>query len=252
MADALFTFIASVQGSEPWGSVLDAGTGAHSLEWVAGLATSRWTAVTADASAAERLRKDFAARMRPADRIIAGNWGDPLFLHADVHDVVLADYLLGAVDGFAPYLQDRLFGRLRPLVGQRLYVVGLEPYPGEAPHPWGQVILEIARLRDACILLAGHRTYREYPLDWTVRSLEESGYSVEEAKAFPIRYGPRFVNGQLDVCRSKLRYLCDRSLAKELERAIEDLRGRALALHEVHRGALFGEDYVVDARPRAG
>ena len=43
-------------------------------------------------------------------------------------DTVLADYLLGAVEGFAPYWQGQLFGRLRPLVAKRLYVIGLQPY----------------------------------------------------------------------------------------------------------------------------
>ncbi len=39
------------------------------------------------------------------DQIIVGNWKDPSFLKGQVYDVVLADYLLGSIDGFAPYFQ---------------------------------------------------------------------------------------------------------------------------------------------------
>jgi hypothetical protein len=155
----------------------------------------------------------FAPELRPQDRLIAGNWTDPLLLHGEVYDQVLADYLLGAIDGFAPYFQDRLFARLRPHVGQRLYVVGLAPYPEPGDDPGGQLIWEIARLRDAAILLAGHRCYREYPLDWCIRHLESSGFRVEEALAMPIVYRERFINGQLDVVLSKLPLLADPGLA---------------------------------------
>lgn len=62
-----------------------------------------------------------------------------------------------AMDGFSPYCQDMIFSRLskhlHPVHG-RLYVVGLNPIPdyveGEA-----NILCEITRLRDACILLAG-------------------------------------------------------------------------------------------------
>jgi hypothetical protein len=187
--------------------------------------------------------------MRPADRVVLGNWSDPLLLHGEVYRVVVADYLLGAIDGFAPYFQERLFARLKPHVGSRLYVVGLEPYPDPTEHPWGQVILELTRLRDACILIAGHRTYREYPLAWVLRSLEASGYSIEEAKSFPIRYGERFVEECLSVCRQKLPYFRDRKLAGAMEKTIARLRDRALSACRAQGGSAFGADYVVAARP---
>ena len=250
-ADTLFSFVETLQGSRRWGRVLDAGTGEHSLVWLATLATESWTAVTGEASVARRLETQFTAAMRPADAIVCGNWSDPTFLHGECYDVVIADYLLGAIDGFAPYYQDRLFHRLRPHAGARLYVIGLEPYPAEAQNEWGRTILELTRLRDACILLAGHRMYREYPLDWTVRHVEEAAFVVEEARFFPIRYGPRFVEECSKVVRSKLPYLVDRRLAVELEGAIERLRERALATHDVSGSVPFGEDYVIAARPRA-
>src|SRR5262245_58157890 len=127
-SDSLFSWIEKLQGAAPWGSVLDAGSGSHSLNWIAGLPVRSWTAVTGDAAGAKRLHEEMGARCRPVDRIVAGNWTDPLLLHGEVFDVVIADYLLGALEWFAPYFQDRLFARLRPHVGARIYVVGLEPH----------------------------------------------------------------------------------------------------------------------------
>lgn len=249
VADTLFDTLVRLRRGRPWGSVLDAGTGDHSLSWICGLDTSRWTAVTGDPARERGMVAAFQGRMRPQDRIVSGNWTDPLLLHGEAYDVVLADYLLGAVDGFAPYFQDRLFERLRPHVGEVLYAIGLAPYPDRADTPGGRVILEIARLRDACILLAGHRCYREYPLDWTVRHLERAGFEIEDAISFPIVYRERFINGQLDVCKRKLPYFGDRALAAAMEATIAELRERALGICQVEGGIRFGEDWVVAARP---
>jgi hypothetical protein len=248
--DALFNHIGKLHRPRPWGSLLDAGTGKHSLSWIAGLETERWTGVTGDASVAAKLERRFADRMRDGDRIVAGNWNDPSFLHAERYDVVLADYLLGAVEAFAPYFQDCLFARLRPLVAGRLYVVGLSPYPGTTDDPWGKVIVEIAHLRDAAITLAGHSTYREYPLEWCLRHLERAGFEVEDVERFPIVYGPSFIKNQLKVAERKLSLLPDPTLAAALKNAIDELRDRALETYEAYRGTPFGADYVIDARPR--
>lgn len=37
--------------------------------------------------------------------MVIGNWQDENFLKDRVFDTVLADYLVGAIDGFAPYFQ---------------------------------------------------------------------------------------------------------------------------------------------------
>jgi hypothetical protein len=247
--DALFGRIESWQGDRPWGSVLDAGTGQASLAWIAGLPTTHWTAVTGDPARARSLQSEWTARMRPLDRILCGNWTDPALLHGEAHDVVVADYLLGAVDGYAPYFQDRLFARLRPLTKERLYAVGLAPYPASADDLWGRLLLDIVRLRDACILLAGDRMYREYPLDWVLRHLEAADFVVDEAVSVPIRYGRRFVRQQLDVAAKKLPRIDDAALARRLEHTIADLRERALACYDDGGARPFGEDWVVSARP---
>ena len=245
--DALFGTIARWQGDRPWGRVLDAGTGEHSLRWIDGLPHAGWVAVTGSASREAEMRK--AVKPGPRGRVITGNWEDPLLLHGQVFDTVLADYLLGAMDGFAPYFQDRLFTRLCPHVGGRLYVVGLDPIPDQADTAGGRAIIEINRLRDAMILLAGHRCYREYPMEWVLRHLEGAGFVVEEATRIGIVYRARYVDGQLDVCASKLPYLADRGLARILKLHIEELRGRAKGLVETERGIALGSDYVVAARP---
>ncbi len=238
-----------MQGSAPWGSVLDAGTGEHSLEFLLTLPTKDWTAVTGDPHRAREMNLAFAPRMRPQDLLLAGNWTDPTLLAGRKFNVVLADYLLGALDGFAPYFQDQLFHRLRALVGERLYLVGLEPLPDPAPTPGGTLILEISRLRDACILLAGHRCYREYPLDWVHRHLEKAGFRVMATREVPILYRLPWLERQLNVCTSKLPLLKDRSLAEALSQHIGALRRRARDLPEAREGIPLGTDYVVGAEP---
>lgn len=246
--DALFDAISRFQADRPWGRVLDAGTGEHSLGWLLSKQTESVTAVTGAPARETALRGTFADSLREEDRVLTGNWTDPLLLHGERFDTVLADYLLGAVDGFAPYFQHRLFGRLAPHVAGRLYIVGLEPIPYRADSEGGRLILEVNRLRDACILLANHRCYREYPRDWVVGNLQEHGYRVEEVETIGIVYKHRYVDGQLDVCLRKLPYLRDRRLSAELHRHIEQLRERCHHHLSVHGSIPFGSDYVIAAR----
>lgn len=246
----LLRYIEHLHEGRPWGSVLDAGTGETSLSWVSGLNSRRWVAVTGSATMAERSAQAVQGRIRTEDRLIVGNWLDPELLAGERFDTVLADYLLGAIEGFAPYWQDRLFPRLRALTTGRLYLIGLQPYVSTQPDDEaGRVIFEIGRLRDACLLLAGERPYREYPMDWTVRQLESSGFQIAHERRFPIRYRARFVDNQLDMCRQRLRRLSDRSLALHLERHVEDLRQRALALAQRRDGLRHGFDYLIAAEP---
>jgi hypothetical protein len=236
--DALFAEIVRLQGNTPWGSVLDAGTGRHSLSFVKSLPTVRWTAVTA--------RPDGALDVeRPDDRIVVGNWTDPSLLAGESFDTVLVDYVVGALDGFAPYFQDAFFARLRPHCRGRIYVVGLEPY-GVAHDEGSTIVQEIARLRDACILLAGDRCYREYPRAWVKERMARAGFEITSDQAFPIRYGARFVNGQLDVCRRKLQKI-DGVVRGALAARIENLATRAHGYLARVGEIRFGEDYLVGA-----
>lgn len=250
MSDSLFDFIQRYQGDQPWGAMLDAGTGQDSLRWMSGLDTDRWTAVTGAAAMAQQLERHFSPQIRPQDAVVLGNWSDPRLLAGQRFDIVLADYLLGAIEGFAPYTQDRLFSRLLPMVGKRLYLVGLEPYVTRYPaDEGGRLLVDIGRLRDACLLLAGERPYREYPADWVVRHLEQAGFRVDMVKHFPIRYRERFVNGQLDMCVHRIKHMQDRGLATALASHVDTLRKQALTLVARHDGIRLGADYVVVAEP---
>lgn len=249
MADAIFEHLAAVRRGQRWGEVLDAGTGRHSLGWVASLPTERVCAVTADPAMARSLREEFGARLRPRDRLVVGDWRDESLLGEERFDVVLADYLLGAVDGFAPYFQDRLFARLRRHVGETLFVVGLEPLAPEARGAGITLIRELAALRDACLLLAGERCYREYPVAWVERHLAASGYAVASVSRFPIRYGAGWVDRQTAMCAARAGRLSDTRLGASLRAHADALRARALAHCAAHGGIEGAEDYVVVATP---
>ncbi|CAJ1504863.1 class I SAM-dependent methyltransferase [[Mycobacterium] kokjensenii] len=251
---ALFGYIASLHGDRPWGSMLDAGAGVKSLQWIRTLPTDSWTAITAAPGMADSVRAALGEAIRPQDRLLVGNWIDDDLLAGETFDTVLVDYLVGAIEGFAPYWQDRAFERLRPLVADdgRLYVTGLEPYVPYRPETEsGRIIWEIGRVRDACLLLAGERPYREYPLEWMLRHLEQAGFEVVESRRFPIRYGPRHINGQLDMCRRRLQRFGSTDLAGSMLRYVEELRLRALAVYFREAGLRHGHDYVIAARPRS-
>ena len=247
---SLYERVSELHGALPWGSVLDAGTGPGSMRWLLSLQTERWTAVTGSPRMAEVVRKETGDRIRAGDRLIVGNWLEPELLANETYDVVLADYLLGAVDGFAPYWQDQLFPRLRPHVAGRLYVIGLEPYVPHVPtDPDGRLANEIGRLRDACLLVSGDRPYREYPMHWVLRHLELAKFRVIDAQKIPVRYGERFVVTQLDLCDQALQRLRDRALAVALQSHVASLRDRALAFVARAGGIRHGYDYIVVAEP---
>jgi len=247
----LFRYIQKLQGERPWGSVLDAGTGVQSLHWISDLPTDRWTAISAAASHADPLRKTLGTAIREQDKIVIGNWIDPNLLKGEIYDTVIADYLLGAVEGFSPYFQPFLFRRLRPLTGKTLYIKGLEPYvPINRPDSKaGQFVWEIGRYRDACVLLSGDVPYREYPAQWVVDQLKIASFTVQSVKHFDIRHKARFVNAQIDLCKSGLERLADRSLAQALSARGETLRAEALALVEAEGALAFGRNYVITAEP---
>ena len=248
---ALYRAIADLQGERPWGAVLDAGAGVNSLRWLASLSTERWTAVTGSADEAARIREAIGPAQRPQDELVLGNWADDQLLKGEVYDTVLADYLLGAIDGFAPYFQPYLFPRLRALTGGALYVTGLEPYvPTARPESKaGRLVWEIGRFRDACVLLAGAQPYREYPSPWVADHVRQAGFTVRNVKHFNIGYKERFVNAQIDIAVSRLETLNDQALAQALHARGAVLRAEALE-HVAAEGALRAcRNYIVAAEP---
>lgn len=250
MTSALFTHIETLQANVPWGRFLDAGTGVNSGLWSTALTTDRWVGVSGSPGHARQVEGEIAGRLRPDDQLIVGNWADDTLLMGETFDTVLADYLLGAIEGFAPYFQAQLFKRLRPLVGQSLYVVGLDPYVvGPVQTPAEQMVRDIGRLRDTCLTLADETAYREYPAEWAINALTDAGFHVTHAKRFPNRYRQSWVNGQLDMGLRRLSKLEDRALAEALTGRIETLRERGLDLCRRENGLKAGADWVLRAIP---
>jgi len=248
---ALFGFIEQLQGERPWGRVLDVGTGVKSAKWLSRIDCEAWTAVTASNAMARKVAEAEGVRSREQDRLLVGNWADERLLAGERFDTVLMDYFIGAVDGFTPYWQEQAFDRIRPHVCGRLYFIGLEPYvPFRAESEAGRIICEIGRLRDACLLLAGERPYREFPLLWVLGQLERTGFRIVQTRCFAIRYRERFVNSQLDMCIRRLDRFEDDSLAAALRGRVEALRDRALSYLQTEDGLRHGHDYVIAAEPR--
>ncbi len=250
VVSSLFRYIETLQGDQPWGRFLDAGTGVKSLQWISTLTTDAWTAITAAPGMVRDIRTAGRIDMRRQDRILLGNWADEGLLAGEAFDTVLVDYLVGAIEGFSPYWQDRVFHRLRPHVAGRLYLIGLEPYvPFDAETEAGKVIVEIGRLRDACLLLAGDRPYREFPADWVIRHLQQAGFRLIDVRQFPIRYRERFVDGQLDMCLRRLPRFPSEPLAASMRAEVERLREHAHDVLQRENGLPHGSDYVIAAEP---
>ncbi len=111
MGDILFSTLEKFHVGRNWGRFLDAGTGLHSIKWIQKLQTTAWTAITADTNMSNTIMKDsgVAAAIRPVDALVVGNWMDDHFCqNLGTFDTILADYLIGAVDGFSPYEQDTI------------------------------------------------------------------------------------------------------------------------------------------------
>ncbi len=248
---ALYRHIESLQEGQSWGAVLDAGTGVNSIRWLSELSTDRWTAVTGSSAEAVLTRNALATGLRSVDRIALGNWADNQFLNGEVYDTVLADYLLGAIEGFSPYFQSYIFTRLRSHTGKVLYVTGLEPYvPKVKPKTKaGGLVWEIGRFRDACVLIKGAMPYREYPMLWVIDQLRLSGFEVRSTKHFNIRYKELFVNAQINIAISGLENLPDRALAQALTDRAEGLRTQALEVIKKEGALDTGRNYVIEAKP---
>src|SRR5690606_19873499 len=106
---------------------------------------------------------------------------------------------------------------------------------------------ESGRLRDACRLMSGQQPYREYPMDWSLRHLEQAGFRIVDAQTVPILYRERFVHSQLDLCMQSVNRLHNRALAGPLQGHIADLRSRAVADIVREGGLRHGHDYIIVA-----
>lgn len=194
--------------------------------------------------------------MRQCDNILVGNWMDEKFCSSlGKFDTILADYLIGAVDGFSPYSQDLIISKLRDHLTPtgRLYLVGMNPIPDQATPP-ADIVTELRRARDACIILADHRPYREFPLDWVTRHMERSGFRIVRSKSFTILHSLDSMTRQLRVAQSKLPYMRDPGLRQGMQGYLQDLGERIQsAVVTVEGGRIpLSFDYIVAAELDAG
>jgi hypothetical protein len=170
-------------------------------------------------------------------------------LEQQQYDVILADYLIGAMDGFSPYRQDEIIPLLSKYLKPkgRLYIVGLEPIPDSVSGA-ANVICNVRRVRDACILLANHRCYREYPLEWTLKQVNAcDSFALIDSFQFPIMYKYETILKQINVGRSKLKLFCNPSLAESMGQTLNELDAQALEATRQSGRLQLGFDYVVAA-----
>lgn len=263
--DSLFGSIEEQQGLKPFGHILDAGTGMHSLRWIATLGEkgmTAFTAITADQTMQKNVQAEAEAlEVSHLGNVIIGNWfgENPLEVRLAAEstdqepllfDTILADYLIGAMDGFSPYQQDLMIPKLAKLLkpGGRLYVVGLEPIPDKAPGD-ANIMCKVRQVRDACILLAGHRCYREYPVEWVERQIKMNVNSLRllNTSTFPILYRHTTIVNQIKVARSKFRYFPTPELADTMKLVLDDLESQSLKATTERGRIRLGFDYVVTA-----
>jgi len=109
---------------------------------------------------------------------------------------------------------------------------------------------KVTRLRDACILLAGHRCYREHPRTWVERQLAAHGFKVLGTEELPILYSEHAVRRQLNVARTKLPLFKDARLKAAMKASIDELDRRVaatIATQHPSKRIKQGFDYVIAA-----
>lgn len=75
------------------------------MKWLTALQTESWTAVTGAEAHAAQIHHLTGNRMRPQDRLSSATGPTLTSSRGEHFDIVLADYSLGAVEGFAPYFR---------------------------------------------------------------------------------------------------------------------------------------------------
>ncbi|MGE0492731.1 MAG: class I SAM-dependent methyltransferase [Vulcanimicrobiota bacterium] len=229
-----------------WSTVLDAGTGHSSLGWLTRLECQVWTAVTASPKRYADLQADLGASIRLQDRLVLGNWLDEQLLDRQCFDVVVAHYLLGALERYSPYFEFALLKRLRRHASGRLYFVGMEPsrkFASQEEHLMHQLFC----FRDACYLHAGSRGYREYPMNWVQERLGECGFRTLETAVFPNIYGENYLEQFFNACRYQLAEIGCPELRAVLEQRADSLHASTLEAVQRHHRLRAGFDYLIVA-----
>ena len=102
-------------------------------------------------------------------------------------------------------------------------------------------------MRDACILLANERPYREYPYEWINRALTRmDNITIKRRKMYPLRQTYKMLVKQIDVGRSKLQHFQSSKLKEEMANVLDDLDKQSLELTKKYKDGKFrsGFNYV--------
>ena len=251
------------------GRVLDAGTGPHSASFlhslwsrqmvqigvtlypvavssVVGVTGTRW--MEAETLAAGKKKGGVSSGIP----VVRGDWADPTSLRLiEPADTVIADYLLGALDGVSPFFQAGLFPALRRVTRRRLHVIGLQPvHLTKARDSRARLIQRLYDTRDACILLGGKRPYREIPETRAVQLLGDAGFAVRRVRRIPSAYGHSYLIRQVKVGRDFLSDCPSEAARAGLGETLDELEVQIRA--ERWDGFTFGFDYVIAADPIPG
>jgi SAM-dependent methyltransferase len=216
--DAIYAWLASSliqQNVSSWESVLDAGTGFGSMCWLMRQKRKTITGVTA-ASTGTYGSNDLSSAFKKEDAITiaAGNWKDASFLQNETFDVVVADYLLGAVELHWPHgadgMMDRVLGATSP--GGFVLIVGLEPYEmvlNRARYK-DRLVLDIEAIGESAAFVAGKTTYREVPESWVLRQVGRfPDFQVVATRQFEMRIHARSLQKQIGYARSTAKKIGD-------------------------------------------
>lgn len=259
--DPIFRTIEKHHGEDSsFHDILDAGTGLYSLQWLASLCKQdkldSYTAVTAEHAMRQRVQdKADEWGVAKGNSIVVGNWFGNVDLPKEQYDTILAEYLIGAIDGFAPYKQQEMIPLLVKLLkpGGRLYLVGWEPMPVTSNNPAANILCEVQRIKDACIMIAGQRKYREYPLHWILSQVERipNISLAAEPQVFPIRYQHEKIVSLINAGRATLEHFPSKELAKSMGAVLDDLERQSKEATDATGTIEQGFDYLVTIEKKA-
>ena len=248
-----------------FGHFLDAGTGTTSIRWLSSMihrggdeddvSVESYTAITADHEMHQKvINMTTQQGIHEKGEVIIGNWIDGVrkdgtlntrknnyLLHGKEgnFDTILVDYLIGAMDRFSPYFQDIIFERLATHLkpGGRIYILGLEPIPDKGTRTSAAIWSEIKHARDASMMLAGKRPYREYPLEWIERMLAKSdGLNVVTRKIYPLSLPFHKLLQEINNGRLYIKYFSSKKLKDSMTNVFDELEAESLRITKEAKG----------------
>lgn len=137
-----------------------------------------------------------------------------MFLKGLQYDVIVADYLLGAVERYWPHGADGMMNRLLNATkpGGYLLITSLEPYENilDRKNNKDKLVLNVESIGEAAAYIAGESTYREVPLSWILRQIDRfPEYQIVTTKEFPMTLTSRSLLNQISYARATLKKIED-------------------------------------------